>query len=153
MAREPLTRERLVYLIGVMPGVHVRLAARVLGVGIGTVVHHIRTLLEERRLRKERDGRYVRLYPTSSKGSVSKDLAKRYWKLRNPAERILRALAREPLRLVEVAARVGVSKQLAYYHLNRMAEEGLVAKRRHEGTRRYALALSLEGELQEAPEG
>ncbi len=134
------TRERLVGLIEVMPGVHLRLAQRVLGVGIGTTVYHVRALLQERRIREEREGRYLRLYMMAAgKGNVSEELAKAFWKLMSSAERIRRALVSGPLRLVDVARRAGVSKQLAHYHLGRLVSAEVVRTVVENGCKRYAL--------------
>ncbi len=135
------TRERLVGLIEVMPGIHLRLAQRVLGVSIGTTVYHVRALLQERRIREEREGRYLRLYMmAASKGNVSEELAKAFWKSMSSGERIRRALISGPLRLVDIAKRAGVSKQAAHYHLGKMVSAGVVRRIVDGGHKRYALS-------------
>ncbi len=149
------TRERLVGLIEVMPGIHLRLAQRVLGVSIGTTVYHVRALLQERRIREEREGRYLRLYMmAASQGNVSEDLAKAFWKSMSSGERIRRALVSGPIRLVDVARRAGVSKQLAHYHLGRVVGAEVVRTVVDNGCKRYALkARSNENEGNRARRG
>ncbi|NIN63721.1 MAG: hypothetical protein GTO63_03200, partial [Anaerolineae bacterium] len=70
---------------------------------------------------------------------VTAKLARTFWKLTSPAQRIGKALASGPMRLIEVARRAGMSKQLAFYHLRRMMASGALQMRRVEGLKLYFL--------------
>ncbi len=142
---EPTTRERLTQLVYTMPGIHLRMAQRALEKSIGTVVHHVEVLVDDGIIRREREGRYVRLYPNARpRGSVTHALAKRFWRLSSAAGRVFHVLSRGPMRLVEVARRAGVSKQLAYYHLRRLLSQGLVRLITEGGRKLYSRPSSYE---------
>lgn len=139
------TRERLVHLIQAMPGIHLRMAQRALQRSIGTIVYHVRALVQDGRIRRVRQGRYVRLYPVIPlPHGVSRHLAQTFWRLSVPSQRILHLLGEGPRRLVEVARRLGMSKQLAHYHLRRMLDKGAVEVRQDGHVKFYILSRGAE---------
>lgn len=143
MAEALTTRERLAALVEAMPGIHLRMAQRALRRSIGTIVYHVRALTQDGRIRRVRQGRYVRLYPVIPiPHGVSRRLARAFWRLSESSQRILSLLTSGPRRLVDVAARVGISKQLAHYHLRRMLAAGIVVVQRDRGAKLYALPVS-----------
>ena len=91
----------------------------------GTVQHHLRVLVRGGVLRRVRTGKYTRYYPFNH----------RVLALPPSQETIVRTLVREgPATKAEIAKRTGMSRQLVHYHVERMAELGLVEVDRENGS-------------------
>lgn len=107
------------------PGIHFRELHRASGGAYGPFLFHIRLLSEGGYLRSERRGRYRQVFATvSPPGATSGAPA-----IPNPVARaVFAALAEGAVRPGDVAVRLGVSRQLASYHLQRLEKAGLVRR-------------------------
>jgi predicted transcriptional regulator len=109
-----------------VPGDHFRAIVRALRLSVGVVRHHLSVLIRAGLVSLQRAGGRVRYYPRG--GAVPAHLAKlyeRHWKYRDLRFRVL--LSVHALRAAppaKVARALGISRQLAAYHLSRLAERG-----------------------------
>jgi DNA-binding transcriptional ArsR family regulator len=91
----------------------------------GTVQHHLRVLVRGGVLRRVRTGKYTRYYPFNH----------RVLALPPSQETIVKTLATEgPGTKADLAKRTGMSRQLVHYHVEKMAELGLVHVDRDNGS-------------------
>ncbi len=124
------TRLRIYRHLLLLPGDHFRSIVRTVGLGLGTVSHHLDVLIESGLVHVEKSNGRTRYYPRGE-GSASErnELYMKHWNYRDLRLRILMSL-RElgHARLGTVARHVGVSRQLAAYHLARLEELGLVKR-------------------------
>ena len=91
----------------------------------GTVQHHLRVLVRGGVLRRVRTGKYTRYYPFNH----------RVLALPPSQETIVKTLvSKGPGSKAELAQRTGMSRQLVHYHVERMAELGLVHIDRDNGS-------------------
>lgn len=91
----------------------------------GTVQHHLRVLVRGGVLRRVRTGKYTRYYPFNH----------RVLALPPSQETIVKTLVKEgPGTKAELAQRTGMSRQLVHYHVEKMAELGLVNVDRDNGS-------------------
>lgn len=121
LVAHPCRRAILSHLSG-EPGDHLRSIARDLALPLGSVRFHLAMLEKCGLVRAESRGgkaRYFRTGPGSS--AESNELFSRYWDLRDVRSRVEAAAARLASRdISRVAASVGISRQLASYHLRRL---------------------------------
>jgi len=91
----------------------------------GTVQHHLRVLVRGGVLRRVRTGKYTRYYPFNH----------RVLALPPSQETIVKTLVKDgPGTKAELAHRTGMSRQLIHYHVEKMAELGLVDVDRDNGS-------------------
>ncbi len=91
----------------------------------GTVQHHLRVLVRGGVLRRVRTGKYTRYYPFNH----------RVLALPPSQETIVKTLVKDgPATKAEIAHRTGMSRQLVHYHIEKMAELGLVEVDRDNGS-------------------
>lgn len=91
----------------------------------GTVQHHLRVLVRGGVLRRVRTGKYTRYYPFNH----------RVLALPPSQETIVKTLvSKGPGTKAELAQRTGMSRQLVHYHVEKMAELGLVDVDRDNGS-------------------
>ncbi len=123
LVAHPCRRAILDHLSG-EPGDHLRSIARDLALPLGSVRFHLAMLEKCGLVRAESRGgkaRYFRVGPGSS--AQSNDLFSRYWSYHDVRSRVAAAAARLASRDVSrVAASVGISRQLALYHLRRLPD-------------------------------
>lgn len=95
------------------------------GAASGTVQHHLRVLVRGGVLRRVRTGKYTRYYPFNH----------RVLALPPSQETIVKTLVKDgPGTKAELARRTGMSRQLVHYHVEKMAELGLVDVDRDNGS-------------------
>jgi DNA-binding transcriptional ArsR family regulator len=95
------------------------------GAASGTVQHHLRVLARGNVLRSVKTGKYTRYWPCNH----------RVLAMGPSEESIVKSLASDgPATKAELAHRTGMSRQLVHYHVERMAEEGLVMVDRDNGS-------------------
>jgi biotin operon repressor len=95
------------------------------GAASGTVQHHLRVLVRGDVLRSVKTGKYTRYWPCNH----------RVLAMGPSEESIVKSLASDgPATKAELAHRTGMSRQLVHYHVERMAEEGLVEVDRDNGS-------------------
>ena len=124
------TRRRIVEHLRVLPGDHFRSIVRSLHLSVGTARYHLTALAKKGFVRSERMGDKLRYFATArgSKPPLN-ETYKQYWKYRDLRARVWLAVLRLPqVRPSSVARSLGVRRQLAAYHLNRLAELGLVTR-------------------------
>jgi predicted transcriptional regulator len=94
------------------------------GAASGTVQHHLRVLVRGDVLRFVKTGKYTRYWPCNHRVLAM-----------GPSEEcIVKSLASDgPGTKAELAHRTGMSRQLVHYHVERMAEQGLVQVDRQNG--------------------
>src|SRR2546428_14168124 len=128
-------RRRIYRHLLMLPGDHFRSIARVLQLGHGTVIHHIEVLIRAGLIASESANGRVRYYPKGvDSESERNQLFTKHWNYRDLRLRILFVLRRTGGgRPGEIARLLGLSRQLAGYHLARLKETGLRAV----GTGRY----------------
>ena len=111
-----------------MPGNHFRGIARSLGLAVGTASHYLAVLLRDGFLTRMTSNGRTRYYPAADDGAQAKNrLFMKHWKYRDLRIRALYAVAFLPhARTGTVAGRLGISRQLASYHLARLEELGWI---------------------------
>lgn len=132
------TRRRIYEHLLSLPGDHFRSIVRSVGLGIGTVSHHLDVLLEAGIV----EARYMngrrRYFPSGQGADADRNmLYNRHWSSRDVRIRVWFTVRRlGPARLAAVAQALGISRQLAAYHLARLEQMGHVRRvgRRYEAT-------------------
>ena len=122
-------RSRILEHLTRVPGNHFRAIARSLGVSRGTARYHLLVLTREGLVRSERIGGRCRYFAQRDVGQApTNEFYRRYWRRRDVRGRVWAAVLRlhDP-RPSAVAAMIGVSRQLAAYHLRRLLQMRLVA--------------------------
>ena len=124
------TRARIYRHLLALPGDHFRSIVRHLGLGQGTATHHLGVLVKNGLLGVERQNGRIRYYP---KGAGSKNdwnaLYAKHWEYRDLRLRVLFALrSLGGSKAATVARSLGISRQLASYHLEQLVELGLIRR-------------------------
>jgi hypothetical protein len=146
-------REAVLQAVGLEPGIRHTDLVRRIGRGNGTVEHHVRGLLAERRLERVR-GLGATCYFVA--GAVSGLGAHMRMALHGRTSlAIARAVAAAPgMRLADVARRVGVSAPTAHYQAGKLARAGILRDEGDGPGRRLAVTaagLACLAGLAEAP--
>ena len=113
-------------LVRVEPGVHLQAAKEALGLGEGTLMHHVRVLTERGYLWVVESGVYQRLYPTNiSFASVVRDAV-----LRHPRAKALYDLVQAwpGIGLRPAARELQVPVSSLQWHADKLQEVGLVVR-------------------------
>lgn len=137
------TRRRILDYLRAIPGDHFRSIARNLGLSVGEARHHLHMLIREELVIERKEGGRARYYVRDRLADAERnELFSRQWAYRDLRVRILTRLrTRGPGSGREVAGELGISRQLAAYHLARLAELGFI---RREGRRYHALPVQPE---------
>jgi predicted transcriptional regulator len=113
-----------------LPGDHFRAIVRSLRLSVGVVRHHLGALVRGGLVYAQRAAGRVRYYPRG--GAVAAQLAKLYekhWKYRDLRFRVLLSVhAFREATPAKVALSLGISRQLAAYHLSRLAKRGQIVR-------------------------
>lgn len=117
-------RARIIELISLMPGLHLRQLQRLLGISFSSTRYHVKRLESSGKLLPKQDRGFVRLYP---KGINESDL-EIYPFLRNRTARlILSALIEQPgLSNKEISERTGLAKSTISEYLTRFLSAKIV---------------------------
>ncbi len=128
------TRTRILAHLRRLPGDHLRSIARSVQVSLGEARYHLHVLHRSGAVQEEKTSHRSRYYPLDSAQQAEWNLLyRRHWEHREVRTRVLSAVRAEgSLRPAEVARRIGISRQLATYHLDRLIRSGAVAR---EGSR------------------
>ena len=129
--RQP-TRRRIIEHLTLLPGDHFRSIVRVLHLSLGAARHHLTALAKRGFVREERFGGKLRFFPTvKAAPPPTNEAFKKYWRYRDLRVRVWAAVVRLPdARPSTVAESLGVSRQLAAYHLRRLTELGVEVRGR-----------------------
>ncbi len=119
-------RRRIYEHLLVLPGDHFRAIARTLKLSVGSARHHLAVLVRSGLVYEDRAEGRVRYYPRG--GAFAAQLSRLYqkhWKYRDLRFRVLLSVhALREARTASVARSLGISRQLASYHLARLAKKG-----------------------------
>ncbi len=124
------TRIRIYNHLLVLPGDHFRSIVRSLHIGVGEGRHHLNVLLRAGLVREEKTNRRCRYYaeghgPTSDRN----ELFAKHWGFRDLRLRVLFAVRDlGEAKPSTVAKSLGISRQLAAYHLTHLQALGLVTR-------------------------
>lgn len=123
-------RRRIYSHLQLLPGDHFRSIARHLGLTVGQAQHHLGLLLRHGLVRESADGARSRYYVRySGSSSEMNALYEKHWAYRDLRLRILMfARSSGPVRPSAVAVALGISRQLASYHLAQLVDLGLVVR-------------------------
>ncbi len=134
------TRARILEHLRRLPGDHLRSIARSVSVSLGEVRYHLHVLHRSGAVRQEKVRHRARYYPADPGTQAERNiLYQKHWEHRDLRARVLQVVRTQgAIRPSEVAQAAGISRQLASYHLVRLAESGHVAR---EG-RRYQVVPS-----------
>ena len=141
------TRRRILDYLRAIPGDHFRSIARNLGLSVGETRHHLHMLIREELVFERKEGGRSRYYVRDRLADAERnELFSRQWAYRDLRMRILTRLRTAgPASGKELAGELGISRQLAAYHLARLAELGFIHR---EG--RHFQALPVERESTKA---
>lgn len=124
------TRVRIIAHLKVLPGDHFRSIVRMLGLGIGNARHHLDVLLRNGLVREDKTASRVRYYVSGAGSDGEKNqLFAKHWNYRDLRLRVLFVSQTQgDATPASVAAALGISRQLAAYHLASLVELGLLRK-------------------------
>jgi predicted transcriptional regulator len=116
--------QRLLEIVKMLPGVHLREAQRRTGLGLGDAVYQLQKLESMGLIDSEKHGVYRRYYPANINVADRRMLSV----LLNPNRRliILSLLAKQTLNLSDLAAKLKLGKSTTLWHLKILKSEGLV---------------------------
>lgn len=119
-------RARLVQIVEAQPGIHFHDLAQKAELANGTAVHHLRKLSDSGHINVRRSGRYTCYFPS---GRVDPTQAAAAPLLKSDgAKQVLDAVRSRPgLSNLELAQAIGLQPSTVNYHVQRLANAGLVA--------------------------
>ncbi|MBI4394218.1 MAG: hypothetical protein HY556_10580 [Euryarchaeota archaeon] len=137
-------RDRIVEAIRKEPGIPIGEIIRQTGFGSGTVYHHLHTLERSRKIVSEIVGRRKLFYAVHAAGAHAAQ-GRRIALLRGDTiRRIAETILGNPGHSIQdVIAATGVCPQVAYYHVGRLLQAGLVHRAGDRGYR----SLSADADL------
>ncbi len=126
------TRVRICTHLLSLPGDHFRSIARTLQLGVGETRRHLDILLRSGLVREERTNGKCRYYLCGEDCDPDRnEVFAKHWDYRDVRSRVLlQVRTSDQVGPTEIAAKLGISRQLAAYHLANLELRGLVA---HEG--------------------
>ncbi len=124
------TRVRIYNHLLVLPGDHFRSIVRTLSIGVGEGRHHLNVMLREGLVREDKTNGHCRYYVEGEGPSMERnDLFAKHWSYRDLRLRVLFAVRNlGDAKPSAVAEALGISRQLAAYHLANLLELGLVTR-------------------------
>jgi predicted transcriptional regulator len=124
------TRRRIYEHLVALPGDYFRSITRSLGLGMGVTRHHLDVLLSRNLVYADKSGARIRYYVKAPPAQIEmNDLYAKYWRFRDTRERIVRVVqTMEIATPTKVARVVGISRQLAAYHLAQLVKAGLLRR-------------------------
>ncbi len=124
------TRRRIVEHLRLLPGDHFRSIVRSLHLSLGSARYHLTVLTKGDLLRSETIGGRVRYFVNANgPAPPMNETLRKYWMYRDLRARVWSTVVRDrEVRPSTVAKSLGVSRQLAAYHLRCLAELGLVVR-------------------------
>jgi predicted transcriptional regulator len=116
--------QRLLEVVKMLPGVHLREAQRRTGLGLGDTVYQLQKLESMGLVDSEKHGRYRRYYPADINVVDRRILSV----LLNPNRRLIITLllAKQALNVSDLAAKLKLGKSTTMWHLKILESEGLV---------------------------
>ena len=116
--------QRLLEVVKLLPGIHLREAQRRAGLGLGDTVYQLQKLESLGLIDSEKRGRYRRYYPADTRVADRRMLSV----LVNPNRRLIIQLlvAKQALNVSDLAAKLKLGKSTTLWHLKILESEGLV---------------------------
>ena len=123
-------RLRILEHLRILPGDHLRSIARTLRMSLGDLRYHLHVLVLKGMVREHRAAGRIRYYSAESGDMAERNaLFQRHWEQRETRARVLNALkAHGRAAPSQVARTMGISRQLAAYHLSRLADARRVTR-------------------------
>ena len=124
------TRVRIYNHLLVLPGDHFRSIVRNLSIGIGEGRHHLNVMLRSGLVREDKSNGRCRYYAEGQGPTIERnDLFAKHWDYRDLRLRVLFAVRNlGEAKPSTVAQALGISRQLASYHLANLVELGFVTR-------------------------
>jgi len=124
------TRVRIYNHLLILPGDHFRSIVRNLSLGIGEGRHHLDVMLRSGLVREDKTNGRCRYYAEGQGPAMERnDLFAKHWSYRDLRLRVLFAVRNlGEAKPTAVAKVLGISRQLAAYHLSNLQELGLVTR-------------------------
>ena len=121
------TRARIYKHLLVLPGDHFRSIIRSLSIGVGEGRHHLNVMLREGLVREDKTNGRCRYYAEGRGPAMERnELFAKHWGYRDLRLRVLFAVRNlGDARPSAVAKSLGISRQLAAYHLRNLEELGV----------------------------
>lgn len=132
LALDQPTRRRIYEHLLRVPGDHFLSITRSLHLSKGTASYHLAVLVRTGAIRTEKGGRKRRYFPLGRQSQEERNwLYTRSWGLLDLRTRVFLVVDRErEVSPNSVGQKLGISRQLAAYHLERLADAGWVSRRR-----------------------
>ena len=113
-----------------LPGDHFRSIVRSLGIAHGTASHHLTVLVRKHLVSVDRRNGRCRYYPRGAGAEAERNqLYQKHWNFRDLRLRVLFVTKNlGGAKAAAVARTLGISRQLASYHLERLVDLGLVSR-------------------------
>ena len=123
-------RVQIMERLSLLPGDHFRSIVRTLRIGEGDAEYHLHILVRNGLVREVKSNGRCRYYLSGAGADREKNaLFARHWAFRDLRLRVLFAVRQEHgTTPASVARTLGISRQLAAYHLGRLVELGLVRR-------------------------
>lgn len=124
------TRLRIYKHVLTIPGDHFRSILRTLQLSVGVARHHLNVLVAHGLIRQDNTNGRARFYAAShsAEPEINK-LYMRYWEVSQLRARILATVKRSNHTTPsDVARMMGISRQLAAYHLDQMVRSGAIKR-------------------------
>lgn len=120
------TRLRILRHLRMLPGDHFRSIVRHLDLSVGETRHHLHVLHRHGLVRELKGGGRSRYYPRDAESDAGRnELYERHWAYRDLRMRVHRRVCDlGTTSAKEVADGLGISRQLAWYHLQRLVASG-----------------------------
>ena len=123
-------RERIYGHLLTLPGDHFCSIVRSLGLGSGSGRHHLTVLVRKGLVTRDRTNGRVRFYLAGPASAEQVQLYRAHWEYRDLRQRALLAVRRMGAAGVsEVAQCLGISRQLAAYHLGELLAAGRLRRK------------------------
>jgi DNA-binding transcriptional ArsR family regulator len=124
------TRTRILEHLRLLPGDHLRSIARTLRVSLGEVRYHLHILHRSGLVHEEKVRHRARYYAADPASLAERNrLYQKHWEQRDVRTRVLHTVQLNgAVRPTQVAKTMGISRQLANYHLGHLTASGQLAR-------------------------
>ncbi|MDA4123443.1 MAG: winged helix-turn-helix transcriptional regulator [Thaumarchaeota archaeon] len=133
------TQRRILDYIVAHPGVHLRQICRELGLAMGDVQYHTQRLERDRRINSLRRGLYRFFYAATLFGDKQREVLS-VLTLETPRELLLSMMEKPDSGQDELARAVAVTQPTVSWHLKRLVDLGIVARRQTGRNVTYSVA-------------
>lgn len=124
------TRTRILDHLRVLPGDHLRSIARTLHISLGEARHHLHVLHRGGLVHESKVRHRARYYAVEPGAQADRNvLFEKHWEHRDVRSRVFHTVkAQGQVGPSQVARHMGISRQLATYHLGRLAASGQLTR-------------------------